>query len=525
MTNRPELGDRPRPPRGAGEEHDEGTLRVEGISKSFGGSRALDDVSLTVRSGTVHALCGANGAGKSTLIKVIAGLERADAGTITVDGEPVRLTDPRQASALGLGFIHQELNLVPKFSVLRNMAMGSAQPGRWGQLELRRLGREATTVLERLGARIPLNTPVEKLSVSDRWMVSLGRSLMTPARFIAMDEPTASFTDEEAHRLITVIEELTSDGVGILYVSHRLDEVLSISDEITVFRNGRRVATIDTRETDRAALTTHIVGREVERIVANEQGEQHATSSAVRLHVRGLSRTPRVLDASFDVKVGEIVGIAGLVGAGRTELARLLIGADRATAGHMELNGMPYAPRSPHDAIRAGVALVPEERRSQGLVLTNSVEDNLAMAEHGAARRTLRPFSPRQSRRTAVALIERFGIKTRSPRTTVHFLSGGNQQKAVVGKYVRTDPGVLILDEPTVGVDVGARAEIYRIISELAEEGTSVLVVSSDFEELAICDRVLVMRAGQIIAEVPASQFDKDHLTALSFGATNAEEA
>lgn len=509
----------------AEEKHRGGTLHVEGIFKSFGGSRALDDVSLTVQPGTVHALCGANGAGKTTLIKIIAGLEHPDAGVVTLDGEPIHITNPRQAADLGLGFIHQELNLVPKFSVLRNMAMGSGRPGRWGQLDLRRLGREATAVLDRLGAHIPLNTPVEKLSVSDRWMVSLGRSLMRPARFIAMDEPTASFTDEEAHRLIKVIEELTSDGVGVLYVSHRLDEVLSISDEITVFRNGRRVTTMNTRETDRSALTTQIVGREVERIVASEQGEQHATSGEVRLAARGLTRGTHVLDASFDLKIGEIVGVAGLVGAGRTELARLLIGADRTTGGRMELNGTAYAPRSPHDAIRAGVALVPEERRSQGLVLTDSVEDNLAMAEHGSARRALGPFNPRRSRKTATSLIERFGIKTRSPRTTVHFLSGGNQQKVVVGKYVRTGPGVLILDEPTVGVDVGARAEIYRIISELAAEGTSVLVISSDFEELAICDRVLVMRGGQIIAEVPASQFDKDHLTALSFGASHTEEA
>ena len=525
MNHRPEPGDAPHLPIGAGEEVLRGSLRVEGISKSFGGSRALDDVSLTVRPGSVHALCGANGAGKSTLIKVIAGLEHADTGVIELDGEPVRVANPRHAADLGLGFIHQELNLVPTFSVLRNLAMGSGRTGRWGQLDLRRLSRDAVVVLERLQADISLSAQVDKLSVADRWMVSLARSLMRPARFIAMDEPTASFTDDEAHRLIKVIDELTSTGVGILYVSHRLDEVLSISDEITVFRNGRLVTTLAARETDRAALTTHIVGREVERVVASEQGDPGGTERAVRLRALGLSRSPHVLGASFDVKVGEIVGIAGLVGAGRTELARLLVGADRATAGRMELDGAGYAPRSPHQAIRSGVALVPEERRSQGLVLTGSVEDNLAMAEHGAARRTLRPFSPRRSRRTAEALIERFAIKTRSSRTAVHLLSGGNQQKAVVGKYVRTGPGLLVMDEPTVGVDVGARAEIYRIIGELASDGTSVLVISSDFEELAICHRVLVMRAGRIIAEVPASQFDKDHLTALSFGAPDAEEA
>ncbi|MBA4607623.1 MULTISPECIES: sugar ABC transporter ATP-binding protein [Aeromicrobium] len=502
-----------------------GLLQMRGISKSFGGSRALDGVSIEVRPGSVHALCGANGAGKSTLVKILAGLERADEGEILLDGERVEVANPRDAADLGLSFIHQELNLVPKFSVLRNMAMGSGHPGRFGILDLRRLRREAKAVQERLGFEIPLDIEVEQLSVSDRWMVSLGRSLMRDARFIAMDEPTASFTDEEASKLMSVIDELTSDGVGILYVSHRLDEVLQVSDTITVFRNGQKVATLDSAETDRQELTTQIVGREVEKLVSRleaEADESVAETRPVRLGVRGLSRAPRVLGASFDVHEGEIVGIAGLVGAGRTELARLLIGADRATGGTMTLGGEPYAPKSPHDALRAGIALVPEERRSQGLVLTDTVENNLAMAEHGSASSMRARFRPKSSRSTGEALMERFSVKARSIRDTAHHLSGGNQQKVVVGKYVRTNPGLLVLDEPTVGVDVGARAEIYRIITGLASEGTSVLVISSDFEELAICDRVLVMRAGQLVAEVPASEFDEDHLTALCFGSSES---
>jgi ABC-type sugar transport system ATPase subunit len=500
-------------------------LEMHDVSKSYGGTRALDGVSIRVESGSVHALCGANGAGKSTLIKILAGLERADEGQIVLDGQPVKVGHPRHAAELGFGFVHQELNLVPKFSVLRNMAMGSSNPGRWGQLDLRRLGREASAVLDRLGCQIPLDVEVEKLPVSDRWMVALGRSLMRPARFIAMDEPTASFTDEEAHRLIAVVEELTSDGVGILYVSHRLDEVIEISDEITVFRNGRNVVTMDARSTDRAELTTQIIGREVERVIARQPVVEEVRDRAVRLAVTGLSRPPQVVSADLEIREGEIVGIAGLVGAGRTELARLIIGADRPVTGHMTFDGKDYAPKSPHDAIRAGVALVPEERRGQGLVLTGTVEENLAMAEHGAEARMAAPFSPRRSRVVARSLMERFGVKAHSSRSLVHHLSGGNQQKVVVGKYVRTDPGLLVLDEPTVGVDVGARAEIYGIITSLAEGGTSVLVISSDFEELAICDRVLVMRSGRIVAEVAASEFDKDHLTALSFGTPDMEES
>lgn len=495
------------------------------VSKSFGGSRALDKVSIRVEPGTVHALCGANGAGKSTLVKILAGLERADEGSIALGGELIHISNPRHASDHGLSFIHQELNLVPKFTVLRNMAMGSGNPGRWGQLDLRRLRREASGVLERLEARIDLDQEVERLSVADRWMVSLGRSLMRPAKFVAMDEPTASFTDEEAHHLLRVVEELTAEGVGILYISHRLDEVLSVSDEITVFRNGQKIVTMDTRSTDRAALTTQIVGREVEKLVAAEHDAESRAEKAVRLSVSGLKREPRVVEANFEVHVGEIVGIAGLVGAGRTELARLLIGADRPSGGVMHLDGKPFAPKSPHHAIRAGIALVPEERRSQGLVLTGSVEDNLAMAELGAARRLSASFSPKRSRKQADALMAKFAVKARSSRDSVHHLSGGNQQKVVVGKYVRTNPGLLILDEPTVGVDVGARAEIYRLVADLAADGTSVVVISSDFEELAICDRVLVMRAGRIVAEMMSADFDKDHLTTLSFGDIAAEES
>lgn len=504
-------------------------LQMRGVSKSFGGSRALDGVSIEVESGSVHALCGANGAGKSTLVKILAGLERADEGEILLDGRKVEVSSPRDAADLGLSFIHQELNLVPKFTVLQNMAMGSGHPGRFGILDLRRLRREAKAVQERLGSTdIPLDVPVEQLSVSDRWMVSLGRSLMREASFIAMDEPTASFTDEEAGRLMAVIDELTADGVGILYISHRLDEVLEVSDKITVFRNGQKVTTLDSESTDRAELTTQIVGREVQSLVSRLEAEgehEAAERRPVRLSVKGLSRSPRVVDATLDIHEGEIVGIAGLVGAGRTELARLLIGADRATGGTMTLNGKPYAPKSPHEGLRAGIALVPEERRSQGLVLTDTVENNLAMAEHGAAPTMRGRHRPKQSRTVAESLMKRFGVKARSVRDTVHHLSGGNQQKVVVGKYVRTNPGVLVLDEPSVGVDVGARAEIYRIITGLASEGTSVVVISSDFEELAICDRVLVMRAGEIVAEMPAREFDKDKLTALCFGTTESEEA
>jgi len=492
-------------------------LEMTGISKRFGGLQALQDISIGVRPGQVLALCGANGAGKSTLIRILAGAEHADAGQVLLDGHEARIGSPSDARAHGLSFVHQELNLVPKFTGLQNMAMGAVPSSRLGLLNLRSLRRRALEVGQQLGYQVDLDTPVEELSVSDRWMVSLGRSLMTPARFVAMDEPTASFTDEEAERLFRVIDQLTSSGVGILYVSHRLEEVLQVSDEVTVLRNGTLVGSYTSSELTVGSLTRHIVGHDVHAL-SHSAVPTSGDRPIVRLKVTGLARPPAVVDASFEIARGEILGIAGLVGAGRTELARLLIGADHATAGEMVLDGAAFAPRSPHHALRAGVALVPEERRSQGLILTESVESNLAMAAHGAARSMLTPHRPRSSRRTAEALVKRLGVKTSGVGAPMHSLSGGNQQKVVVAKYLRTEPTVLILDEPTVGVDVGAREELYDLIGSLAEEGMSVIVISSDFEELAVCHRVVVMRHGSVVAEVPGHLATKNRLTELCFG-------
>ncbi|WP_162891330.1 sugar ABC transporter ATP-binding protein [Aeromicrobium sp. A1-2] len=498
-------------------------LEMKGISKSFGGSHALDRVSISLHAGKVMALCGANGAGKSTLVKILAGLESADEGEILIDGKRVDILSPRDSSALQLSFVHQELNLVPKFTALQNMAMGSDVQGTWGMLARRRVRRQAMEVQDRLGYRVPLDTPVAELSLSDRWMVSLGRSLMRLGRVVAMDEPTASFTDEEAQRLYGVMDELKRDGVGILYISHRLEEVLQVSDDVTIFRNGHFITTVPADSTSRRELTTHIVGREVPDLTA-AVAEHEAAPTRERLVVSGVTRAPKVLDVSFAIGEGEIVGLAGLVGAGRTELARIIVGADHAQSGAMTMGGERFRPSSPHEALLHGVALVPEERRSQGLVLADTVTANLNMAAIGAERRLLHRYDPRSASANARGIIERFGIKIRSEKQHVVDLSGGNQQKVVVGKYVVTGPKLLILDEPTVGVDVGARAEIYGLIQSLAADGMSVLMISSDFEEFGICDRVLVMRSGRLVEDVPAHLAGKDHLTSLCFGTTEQEQ-
>jgi ribose transport system ATP-binding protein len=492
-------------------------LTVDGVSKHYGGVQALTDVSLDITAGEVHALVGANGAGKSTLVRILAGVEAPDSGRIAIDGVDHMISSPWGATELGLGFIHQELNLVPQFSVLQNLAMNYDAAARYGLIRWRNVRPRAKAVLADLGAKFSLDREVRELTVSQRWIVALGRSLMREARVIAMDEPTASFAAEESERVFAIVRDLAARGVAVLYISHRLDEVLDLSTKISVLRNGRLVASLRASEADRSSLTEAIVGRAVEQAARHHVAREMA--GEVVLHVEELVREPRVKGATLDLCRGEILGLAGLVGAGRTELARLIFGADRAASGRMTLEGRPFAPRGPHEAIARGIALVPEERRSQALLLSESlaVNINLATIDRNRWRARLPLLSSRKERAAARDMVGRFGIKASSPSQPVFGLSGGNQQKAVVSRYVRTGPSVLILDEPTVGVDVGARAELYKIIRVLADAGASVLMISSDFDEFAICDRVAVMREGRIEAVVDGALATKETLTELCY--------
>jgi ribose transport system ATP-binding protein len=501
-------------------------VQATGLSKSYGGVPALRGASLRLNPGSVHALVGANGAGKSTFVKILAGLEKPDAGEIRVRGEQVAIRSPDDAAAYGLSFIHQELNLVPGFTVLQNMALGYSLPTRAGLVSWSAVRRRAREVLDRFESPLSLDAEVSGLSVSDRWMTSLGRSLMRDARAIAMDEPTASFTAAEAERLYDVIHTLTGTGVGVLYISHRLDEVLALSDEITVFRNGAVVGRHLRGDVNRAELTESIVGREVLALqhYRPAQGTLPAAdideaNDPAALSVRRLSAGPRVIEVSIDIRAGEILGVAGLVGAGRTELARAIAGADATTGGSMTLAGMAYAPSSPRDAIARGVALVPEERRSEALLLDESIEFNISLAtlQHNRLLRWAPFLSPTKARLAARKYIQSLSIKSADTAQNVAHLSGGNQQKVVLARFLRTGPQLLILDEPTVGVDVGARAEIYELIRSLTGKGAAVLLISSDFEELEICDRVAVMRDGRIIDTLLAADATTDTLTALCY--------
>ncbi len=492
-------------------------LVAEDIAKSYGGVQALKGVTLSIRPGEVHGLVGANGAGKSTLIRVLAGLVHPDRGRILYDGRPVAIPTPHRASELGMNFIHQELAFVPGMTVVQNIMLGLPKRSRFGLIDWRAIARDVAPVARRVGITAPLFNVVKGLSAAENWLVSICRALIRKARLIVMDEPTASLSAGESEKLFAIVEDLAHSGVAVLYVSHRLDEIMRLCHRVTAFRDGCSVAEIDKFKLTRPALVEAIVGRSVERFAKTPASGR---SGDVALSVRGLVRQPRVKGVSFDLHRGEVLGIGGLVGAGRTELVRLIYGADRADAGTMVLGGSPFAPRSPAQAVKVGLGLVPEERRAEGLLLNKSVAFNLQLCN--LARIVLSPVLPlvdsRRRESLSLAVIRDLAIRTPGTGTPVGRLSGGNQQKVVIGRWLLRGPKVLMLDEPTRGVDVGARGEIHRLIRELAAKGMAVLVVSSEPDELPdLCDRVLVMAEGGIVRELEGDAVTRSAIIEASY--------
>ena len=501
-------------------------LSVRSVSKSYGGAEALRGVSLSVSSGEVHGLVGANGAGKSTLIRILAGLTQPDGGDILVDGRRVVADSPQVASRLGMSFIHQELAFVPGMTVLENIMLGMPKKTRLGVVDWRAIAKDVAPIAGRVGVRAPLDANAKGLSTAENWLVNITRALVLRARLIVMDEPTAALSAAEAERLFSIIRDLRRSGVAVLYVSHRLDEILELCQRVTVFRDGRSVAELAGTELTRQAIVEAIVGGVVD---APAKRTSARVSGEAALSVRALGRAPRVKAVSFDLRKGEVLGLGGLVGAGRTELARLLFGADRPQTGSMTLEGKPFAPRSPADAVKSGLGFVPEERRVEGLILTKSLAFNLSLANlqsivfHRAA-----PFISGARRRTlAERAIRDLAIRTASAEMPVGRLSGGNQQKVVIARWLASKRKVLILDEPTRGVDVGARAEIHRLIRDLAADGMAVLVISSEPEELPdMCDRALVMAEGRIVGELAGAALTRERIIAASYaGAVERQEA
>jgi ABC-type sugar transport system ATPase subunit len=492
-------------------------IRISEVSKAFGGVQALDRVSFTIRPGVVHGLVGANGAGKSTLIRCLAGIGLPDSGSIEVDGVVAPIASPDDATRLGLAFIHQEMSLIPGWDVLRNMALGIPPRTRFGVIDWRPTRQRAAEVAHRLGMRFALTTNVDDLSTADQWLVLIGRALMRDARMIAMDEPTASLSVEEATRLHGIVRELVAAGTAIVFVSHRLDEVSALCADVTVFKDGRVTKRVVGEPTSKAELVRAIVGRDLE---IPEHGHEPAPTGRTVLEVRGVSDGSRVRDVSLTLREGEVVGLGGLVGAGRTELVKLVYGAARATAGEVLLDGRPTGFRSPADAVRAGVGLVPEERRSEGLFLERTIDFNINVASLDSLRhsRALPLLRTTAGRRRAQEVADRVAVKAESVDVPVGSLSGGNQQKVAIARWLLETPRLLILDEPSRGVDVGARAEVHRVVRELAARGTAVLAVSSDNEELvALCDRVLVMAEGRVTGELSGAGITEERIVSLSF--------
>ncbi len=471
-------------------------LEMRDIRKSFPGVRALHDVSISVDRGEVLALLGENGAGKSTLIKMLGGAHVPDEGSILIDGEAVQLSSPARAMKAGVGVIYQEFNLVPGLTAWENLFLG--REGSFGFIRGQTERKRAAALFEQIGVPIPLHVPCGQLSVAQQQIVEIARALSQDARLIVMDEPSAALTPQEVERLFAIIRDLKSRGIATIYISHRLDEIFEIADRVTVLRDGEFVEDRPTAELTRAALIEMMVGREIE----NEFPKQPAEIGEPRLKVRGLTRGKSVRDVSFEVRRGEVLGITGLVGAGRTETARLIFGADKRDAGAIQLDGIDLQINSPRDAITAGICLLTEDRKSQGLVLGRSVRENFGLPNL-LSFAALGFVSSRRERSAFGSYVEQLRIRIPHQEQLAKNLSGGNQQKVVLSKWLERDAEVIIFDEPTRGIDVGARYEIYMLINDLARQGKAIVMISSELPEvLGMSDRVLVMHAGQVAGEI-----------------------
>jgi ribose transport system ATP-binding protein len=490
------------------------TLRLTGIGKSFPGVRALEDVSLTVLPGEAHALIGENGAGKSTLMKILYGVHQPDAGTVEIDGAPVVIHSPQDAQRLGISMVQQEISLIPSLDVGRNIYLGREPALGLGVVDWPRLYRDARALLARLHIRLDVRTPVRRLSTAQKQMVEIARALSWRPRLLILDERTSSLTQAEIGELFHILRALKADGVAILYISHRLEELGEIADRVSVLRDGRYVAARDVRTTGIPELIRMMVGRGVDQQFPKVEIEPGPEV----LRVEGLTRRGAFADVSFRVRAGEIVGMAGLVGAGRSETARVIFGADRRDAGQVFVEGRPVAIDSPDDAIAAGVALLPEDRKSQGLVLALPVRQNMSLATLG---RFARFGIVRQRAREAMArrFVNDLRIRTPSTGFRARNLSGGNQQKVVLGKWLASEPKVLIFDEPTRGIDVGAKVEVYGLMNQLAQRGAGILLISSELPEvLGMSDRVLVMHEGRLAADLPRAEATPERVIALASG-------
>ncbi|TYB38011.1 sugar ABC transporter ATP-binding protein [Actinomadura chibensis] len=506
------------------------TLALVNVSKSFGAVRALQDVTLELHAGEVHALAGENGAGKSTVVKTFAGVHRPDAGEVRVDGAAVAFGGPADAQAAGVAVIYQEPTLFPDLSVAENIFMGrQPRTGRLfagrGRIDRRAMHAETARLFERLGVPLDPRRPARGLSIADQQVVEIAKAISRDARVLIMDEPTAALTGQEVARLFAVTRTLRDQGCAVLFISHRLEEIFELCRRVTTLRDGGLVGTDLVADLTPDDLVRRMVGRDLDALYP----KQDVTPGEVALKVRRLTREGAFTDVSFDVRRGEIVALAGLVGAGRSEVARALFGVDRWDAGTVEVDGRALPPGSPTAAMAAGLALVPEDRRQQGLVMDMSIERNMGLTRLKALRRETGRgglISRRVERDRAADWGLRLRLKYSRLTDAVGVLSGGNQQKVVLAKWLATEPAVLIVDEPTRGIDVGTKAEVHRLLSDLAARDLAVLMISSDLPEvLGMADRVLVMHEGRLTAEIPRADATEETVMAAATGRTGAGKA
>jgi ribose transport system ATP-binding protein len=492
-------------------------LEMRGIGKSFPGVRALSDVSLTLAAGEVLVLVGENGAGKSTLMKILAGALRADSGQISIDGAPVEIDSPQRAQHLGIGMIYQEFTLVPQLTAVANVTLG-AEPTRGGLIDTRAAVQRAMQVFDELGLRVPLDVPVAKLSVGQQQLVEIAKVLARSARIIVMDEPTAALADREIEGLFAVVARLRSAGAGIIYISHRMEELSRIADRIAVMRDGSIVETRPGKDFSGEDIIRAMVGRKLDSHFPRLPA--YAEDAAVRLQVEGLTRTPAFEDVTFGVRAGEVVGLAGLIGAGRTEILRTIAGADEPDRGEVRVDDRRLRPGDIAGAIAAGVAFITEDRKAQGLVLGMSVRENVSLAHLADfVDRDLLVNTARE-RDAATRMIGELQIRTPSTEQLVRNLSGGTQQKVVLAKWLLGRAGVFLFDEPTRGIDIGAKTEIYKLMVELLTRGAAIVIVSSDLPEvLGMAHRVLVVREGRIRAEFVRDDATPEKVIAVATGA------
>ncbi len=492
-------------------------LELKGVSKSFGAVVALRNADLTLHAGSIHAVVGENGAGKSTLVKIMAGLYQRDTGTFEMDGKPVHFRTTAEAKAAGIAVIYQEPTLFPDLSVTENVFMGRQPVGRFGRIDKGLMRTEVAGLMDRLGVRIDPDRPADGLSIADQQIIEIAKAISLDARVLIMDEPTAALSGVEVERLFAVARSLRDEGRALMFISHRFDEVFALCDTVTVMRDGAYISTAAIADTSVPEIVRLMVGRDVNELFPKIEAE----IGRPLLEVSGLSMPGVFREISFSVRSGEIVALAGLVGAGRSEVARAVFGVDPYEQGSVVLDGTPLPPHNPAAAMKAGLALVPEDRRKQGLVIDASVATNIT----DAIRPTLTRFgliTARAENVEAQVWARKLEVKTASLDAVAGTLSGGNQQKVVLAKWLAANPRVLIIDEPTRGIDVGTKSEVHRMMSELAGMGLAILMISSELPEvLGMADRVLVMHEGRITADLPRSEATPE---TVMFAATHTSE-